>query len=543
MVSYKEYKIKFWGANMKIKICLINPSTVDEHKNASPLSTRNKYFLNPNNIAHVGLGYIASVLKTAGFQCDVIELPVEEIGAREAVEIVLKKKYTVVGISTYYYNFLNTVRIIDKLKQDNPDIFIWVGGLLPTLCAEELLRTNLSCDCCMVGEGEYTALELIRCLSADEAWENISGLVYRRENKIFRNHKRLLINKLDELPFPYRKHVNNRRIAAIVTSRGCYGNCIYCGIREYIEQCDGIAYRRRSPENVVWEIEELVKNDKVSIIVFNDGVFHIASKQGMDWFETFEKLIIEKGIRVQFLCDFRANEIVESRNIVKRFKHLGLFNVNIGIESFIQKQLDFYNKKITVEQNVKAIKIIESLKLNYTIGILLFDPTSTIEEIIEFCNNSIKSNYYKENYNINRPFSVGSRVVATTGTALFNFVQSKGLYAKNSYNYCFEDERLEEVFNVIELWSEKVSEVFNLNYVAYISSEQGLMEIDDEIRLLYKALFFLDRAYIIEACEMKIRFDSLDNEEWKEYDNASVENVIKIESRLKELEQILLKFY
>lgn len=529
---------------MKIKVCLINPSTIDERKNASPLSTRNKYYLNPYNLSHIGLGYIAATLKDNGYECDIIESPVEGYSINQIIDLVLNNNYTIVGISSYYYNYMNTIRIIERVKKKNPNIFIWIGGFLPTLCAKDIIETNINVDCCMIGEGERTSLKLIQSLEKGDNWKEVKGLAYLENNQVMFSEKRELIKDLDELPFPIRTYANDRKIAAIVTSRGCYGHCNYCGIREFFNMCDGSCYRRRSPDNVVEEIEHLTIGQNVKYIIFNDGVFHICSKNGREWYDRFEQLIKSKNIKVSFLCDFRVNEINNASDIVQRFKEIGLSNVNIGIESFVQKQLDFYGKNVKVEDNIAAIKKIEEIGLNYTIGVLMFDPTTTVEDVLEYCTTMVNMGYYNRDYNITRPLSVGSRVIATTGTPLYDYVIENKLYAQNAYNYKFIDNRVETLHNLVDKWSAKVSETFNLNYISYLTQENNLVDLDKQIHKLFQQLFKLDQSYIIDICNRIIdKGVHALLSDWEVYEEEYNCKLDKIRTQLLELEKDLIKYY
>lgn len=526
-----------------MKICLINPSIIDENKNASPLSTRNKYFINPYNLAHLGLGYIGAVLLQNKYECDIYELPVEQCSLNDFIKKINDKNYDVIGISTYYYNVRNAMKIVLKVKKEHPNTFIFLGGFLPTLSWQSLLESGLDFDCCEIGEGEYTTLELVRALENGIDWREIDGLAYLMDGVVIKTKPRKLIENLDELPFPIRPFVRKRMIAAIVTSRGCYGVCNYCGIREFMEQCKGSKYRRRRPECVVDEIEYLIKEYSVKYIVINDGLFHFSSRQGQKWFNTFEKLIIDKNIKVSFLCDFRANEIVSCPDILKRYKKIGLYNVNVGIESFVQRHLDFYGKGTTVDQNIKAVKLLEKNEINYTIGVLIFNPISTVEETLEYCRVTREMNFYEKEYSVIRPLSVGSRVIATTGTRLFKYVIDNGLYEDNPYNYRFEDARMELCYEMIERWSIYSSELFNYNYLVYITQGQKLEEEDKILRHIFKLLYYIDREYIEDVCYAMLenRLKSIDD--YETISKPYKDKAFKLEKQLKQFEKKLQKYY
>lgn len=526
-----------------MKICLINPSIIDENKNASPLSTKNKYFINPYNLAHLGLGYIGAVLLKNGYECDIYELPVEQCSLSDFINKINEKNYNIIGISTYYYNVRNAMKIVLRVKTAYPNTFVFLGGFLPTLSYKSLLESGLEFDCCEIGEGEYTTLELVKAIENGSDWRQIDGLVYLKDGKVVKTNPRKLIEDLDELPYPVRPFVRKRMIAAIVTSRGCYGVCNYCGIREFMEQCDGSKYRRRRPECVVDEIEYLIKEHSVKYIVINDGLFHFSSKQGQKWFDTFERLIIDKNINVSFLCDFRANEIVRCPDTLKRYKKIGLYNVNVGIESFVQRHLDFYGKGTTVEQNIKAIKLLEENEINYTIGVLIFNPITTVEETIEYCRVTREMNFYEKEYSVIRPLSVGSRVIATTGTRIFNYVIEKGLYENNPYNYRFEDIRMELCFKLIEKWSSYSSEVFNYNYLVYITQEQGLVEDDKSLRHIFKLLYYTDREYIEAVCNAMLANQLSSIDDYEIISKPYQKRVEQLEKKLKECEKELQKYY
>lgn len=385
----------------------------------------------------MGLAYLAAVAKADGHQVDVVESAYTGQTVQEITEQVFSGNYHFVGITCYYYNFKYVIKIVNHIRRQYPDIYICLGGFLPTLSYEMVLNALPDIHCCIVGEGEKTFCELLECLENQKSWQHIPGIAFRNSSgEVVLTARRELIDDLDSLPFPHRTFISERRLASIVTTRGCYGTCNYCGIQEFTRTCVGKRFRRRSPDNVFAEILTLAAQG-VEYIMFNDGLFHMSSATGRKWFNRFYELHNEHGLKMRYLCDFRANEVVACRDIIERFMEIGLYNVNIGIESFVQKQLDFYGKGTTVEQNIQTLDILQDLELNFTMGIMMFDPTTTMAEILEFTETIQRMGFYQKIYNVNRPLSIGCCVIATQGTELFDYVVKNGLYEMNELNYTF----------------------------------------------------------------------------------------------------------
>lgn len=214
-----------------MKICLINPPIIGKRFDGYEWSN------NSYTIQHLGLGYIAGMHESENYQTDIIECPGENIDVMELCKLVIDNKYRVIGITTYFYNFVNVMRIVSNLKKANKDLFIFLGGYLPTLCCEMVLEKVKGIDCCILGEGEYACLELINAIENGSSWNSINSIAYLKDGKAIINPMREPLKDLDRLPYPKRV-VLNKMFVPISTSRGCYGRCNYCGVNEFYEKCN-----------------------------------------------------------------------------------------------------------------------------------------------------------------------------------------------------------------------------------------------------------------------------------------------------------------
>jgi radical SAM superfamily enzyme YgiQ (UPF0313 family) len=66
-----------------------------------------------------------------------------------------------------------------------------------------------------------------------------------------------------------------------------------------------------------------------------------------------------------------------------RMRDAGLYVVYLGIESGTEAGLQTLNKRLTVEDSLRAVTILRDLGLAFTYGFMLFDPSSTFESVGE----------------------------------------------------------------------------------------------------------------------------------------------------------------
>lgn len=450
-----------------------------------------KYAPNPMDIPvpHIGIAYIGSVLLEGGYEVAIKDCPSEEINIEELFKFLNNNKFDIVGISTYYFNNNNVIRIINKLRMEG--VFLFVGGMLPTLSSKSVLKAMRNVGCCVVGEGEKTVLELVEAIENNSDWHSIDGIAYLDDNKdyVF-TQKRKLVDNLDELPFPIRISPKRELYTPILASRGCYGNCNFCSIESYYKMCDGKKVRIRNPINVVDEIETLVKSGH-RYIKFNDENFNISSTMGKKWFEIFYSEIKKRNINAKYTMDMRVNEIIYGKEEMRKFIKIGLDFIFIGVESFLQNHLDFFNKHVKVEDNLLAMNILDELEVNYRIGLLLFNPITTIEDIKQSLD-IIEKVYYVREDNMMKPISLFQPVVAVAGTPIYDYVVEHGIHKNNGRGYVFADEQVEQYYGIVKKWSKYINNIYENRFLV---NEEKIP------KKLFHALYKLDLHFMQELLE------------------------------------------
>lgn len=161
-----------------------------------------------------------------------------------------------------------------KVRAAGVKAHISVGGIYPTFAYDVILDRCSSIDSVVLGEGEETFLNLAEKIVNGESWEETTGIAYRKEGTVKKNDYRPLIKDLDSIPFPTQdpKVLKQLKYASMITSRGCYGRCTFCGVVPFFSTF-GPKYRIRSSKNVLAEIEYLYNNFGVRNYMYHDAIF------------------------------------------------------------------------------------------------------------------------------------------------------------------------------------------------------------------------------------------------------------------------------
>lgn len=501
------------------KICLINP----------PYNIAQEA---EEQIEHIGVAYIAGYLEEKGTAVDLYDCPYQAISMEDLLTVLKNEKYDVVGISTYFYNYMSVKRIIRYIKKNTPSTFVFVGGYLPTLSPERLSVDKKQIDCMVLGEGEITTYELLHAVMNEQNWHDIRGVCYFDKNEIVFNAPRDLVCHLDELPFPKRIE-KDKKIYTVITSRGCYGHCNFCGIKEFYQRNSNYITRNRTAQNVIAEVETLIATcSSLREIRFNDDNFALASEINQKWFKEFVDLIQERKINLKYTCLLRANDICKSKEQLAIFKDIGLRMVFIGIESFVQKDLDFYNKKVKVEENIRALQICDELNIRYQIGFMMFNPETTLDSII--CNIECleKIGYNKKHKYYNKPIS-NSVVIVTEGAPLEEYVLNAGLRQNNSIGYGFRDEKVEKCYQIISQWYSHVDSLSVFSKLEEQYEKQNRINQLHKIRNIFFDLFYYDLCVL-----KKIAANLLETTEVEKFKYDFSEDIKYIKTIYKRLKEI-----
>jgi len=281
-----------------------------------------------------------------------------------------------------------------------------VGGPFLVSLANDIFRNEPLFDFVIVGEGEYTFLELVQALGKKEPdYSVIKGLLWRdNTGKVRKNELRPLIEDLDTTPFPARDFLDNARrdpkdggvmeSIRIITSRGCAGKCSFCCVNFYNKVPNGKVWRGRSPKHVVDELEMLSNKFGAKLFNFSDSSFEDPGHVGKARSRDICLEIINRKLPISFKIYMRCETMKTDEDIelLRMYKQAGIDVIILGVESGSDYELKLYGKNSTMADNARTLNILRQLDLFYVFaGFIMFGPNSTIDTLcknIEFLHDA-----------------------------------------------------------------------------------------------------------------------------------------------------------
>ncbi|HLD11224.1 MAG TPA: radical SAM protein [Candidatus Nanoarchaeia archaeon] len=337
----------------------------------------NKVKIDRGYLPPLGLAYLGTVLEENNHSVKILDLQVNNLSLDEICEFVKEFKPDVVGISVLVNIYNKGIEIAKHLK-DKLGVKIIIGGPHASCIPQKILKENDFVDFVIVGEGEYSFLELIN----SSFNKDIKGVYSRENGNLIFAGLREIIEDLDQIPIPRRdffemeKYIplpnqyNILPITNMITGRGCgYGKCTFCFEAGRL----GHKYRRISPQRAIEEIKYLIKEYKIKEISFWDDEFVIGNK----WVNEFCDLLKSENIEIRWSCYARVNYV--NQEILKKMASSGCWNIFYGLESGNQELLDKINKNITLEQSRNAVRWAQEAGIQVRGSFMLALPGETLE--------------------------------------------------------------------------------------------------------------------------------------------------------------------
>jgi len=160
-------------------------------------------------------------------------------------------------------------------------------------------------------------------------------------------------------------------------SKGCLFNCSFCS------EIEKKPVRFKPIEEAVEEIEYLNKDLGFKYFTIKDLSFEDRGiLLGREQLHIFANKIIEKNLDIYYTVHFRANSFSkEDKPLLNRLRESGLNDCLVGIESFSDFDLEFYNKGVKGCENVNFIELLKECCIEPSCSFMFIHPAAEMEEI------------------------------------------------------------------------------------------------------------------------------------------------------------------
>lgn len=381
--------------------------------------------------------YLAGYLKKANERVEVLDLNTykpwlsnpekpEEACYSILFEKISRIKPSLIGFGCLYSgNFPGVLKLSNFVKEKFRNIKIVIGGMHPTIFAQEILTNCLAIDFIVIGEGEQQLLSLVKCLKNEEpnAFQTDDGFAFRADGKVIVCPKKAHVENLDNIPFPayelvnfddYRADLSNWHnpkqlkfdiTVPLITSRSCPYRCNFCSMFLVM----GPRFRPRSAKNVVDEIELLYTQYGINHFNIMDDNFTLDKARVLEICEQ----IRQRNINIQFetLNGVMLHKL--DKDIIEAMVAAGWVRGALSIESgsdYIRNKVMGKNlQKEKIYEVVELAKKHPSLYLKgcYIIGL----PEDTHETLMET---------YKMIEELDIKEALVANIIPYSGTRLFN---------------------------------------------------------------------------------------------------------------------------
>ncbi|MHB1484921.1 MAG: B12-binding domain-containing radical SAM protein [Saccharofermentanales bacterium] len=260
---------------------------------------------------------LAAVLKNNGHEVEIIDMILE----KKPVEFIIRlHNPDAVGLTGYISHIGVIKSYAAGIKSVDPKIKVIAGGVHAAVCPEDFDDINID----LVARSAADLYEYLGCADLSE---------------------RLPFRNLTERYMKRYYYLFQENCALIKTSFGCPYNCNFCFCKEIAP------YSARPVDDVIDEIKSIPQRE--IYIVDDDFLFNRGRL--LEFAEKIKRDKIDK----HFLVYGRADFIAGNEDVIKILSETGLTAVIVGIEASSQEELDSYDKKTKLDENINAIGILQ----------------------------------------------------------------------------------------------------------------------------------------------------------------------------------------
>ena len=290
------------------------------------------------------LEYLVGNIGKAKASVKIIDMILE----KKPIEFFINKyKPHIVGMTAYITHVGAVKEMARKIKCLSNQTITVVGGVHAEVVPEDFISKYI--DCIICSNPVETFNKIIDRVRAGVDTKEIEGTYVKGKKHIRTSSYNILPPDRSSVK-KYRKkyyYMFHNPCALIKTSLGCPYTCSFC----FCKEITGGKYFARKIDEVMEELESI--KEREIYIVDDDFLFN------EDRLNLFCDELEKRNIHKRFLVYGRADFIASHEKVIGRLSRHGLSAVIVGVESVREKDLKDFNKRSSLENNEKAIRILQ----------------------------------------------------------------------------------------------------------------------------------------------------------------------------------------
>jgi anaerobic magnesium-protoporphyrin IX monomethyl ester cyclase len=307
-------------------------------------------FASSEATAPLGILAVATPLLRAGYQVCLIDSTISPDYKKRVLHEV--RDALCLGISLVTGPMIReTVEIAKSIKEWNPDFPIILGGWHPSLLPKQTLQASYV-DYVVCGQGEESLLELVNHIHDGSAPDFVTGIGFKRNNKLILTPERPLKPLVDMPPKAYHladfdayERGCGRRWAMYTSSLACPFNCAYCTNSGVY----GRKWNALPAEQFVEETVDLSRRYRLEMLWIVDDNFMV----DLDRVRGISEGLVAAGAQFKWSVQATTNMVARlSLEDLKLLRRSGLHQICQGVDSGSPKILEAMNKTF---QNFESI--------------------------------------------------------------------------------------------------------------------------------------------------------------------------------------------
>ena len=276
-----------------------------------------------------------------------------------------------VAFTLCLWNVERAIRLAQRVRESNPDIYLMAGG--PEVSLDHPFLLDSCFDVLVVGEGEAVFPEILQGLRTGKrpAFDNVLFLVSDHWERGSRPPPQMA---LDSVQVPVRvlqECIKTRPSVYLETVRGCPLTCTYC---RYHHLQQGV---RALPAEAVAQRVQQLRDAGAQEIRFVDPTFNARA----DFTRLLELLAgINADHQISFFAEVRADTLTSEQAVLLAQAHF--VDIEVGVQSTDPQVLRAIRRPANSAQVERGIRLLTTAGVQVTLDLMYGLPEQTIADVL-----------------------------------------------------------------------------------------------------------------------------------------------------------------